>query len=185
MNRNTLAIGLTFGFVLALAIGKAEAGEIPFNGSLSGTSNNTEMDLNGDGVKNALIVGGAKSTQGSSTVQGPAGEFVFSGAVPCPEGSVGLTETPGTAGLVFRFNSTGDLLIEKDTSFTQCFDLSTGLFFGSGTGVITGGTGRFAGATGSFEYTHCTGETLFFEQPPGDRGFFSFTCEFTGTIITP
>jgi hypothetical protein len=84
--------------------------------------------------------------------------------------------------LVFRFNRTGDLLIEKDTAFTQCFDLSTGRFFGSGTGVIAGGTGRFAGATGSFEYTNCTGETLFFEQPPGDRGFFAFTCEFTGTI---
>lgn len=53
-----------------------------------------------------------------------------------PTGRSGCwTETPGTAGLVFRFHSTGDLLIEKDTAFTQCFDLSTGRFFGSGTAV--------------------------------------------------
>ena len=184
MNRKNLLIGLTLGFAATLVLNKAEAGQIPFRGSLSATSVNIEMDIDGDGVKNALIVGGAKSTLGQSLVQGPTGEFVFSAAVSCPAGSIGLKETPGTAGLVFRFNSTGDLLFEKDTAFTQCFDLSTGHFFGSGTGVITGGTGRFAGATGSFEYTDCTGETLFFEQPPGERGFFAFTCEFTGTINT-
>jgi hypothetical protein len=184
MNKSSWTIGLACSVVIVLANSRAEARQIPFNGSLSATSVSNEMDIDGDGVKNSLIVGGAKSTQGSSTVQGPGGEFVVSEAVPCPEGSVGLTETPGTAGLIFRFERTGDLLIEKDTSFTECVDPSTGLFFGSGTGVIMGGTGRFAGATGSFEYTHCTGETLFFEQPPGDQGFFSFTCEFTGTINT-
>ena len=184
MNRNSLLLGLTLGFAATLALSKAEAGQIPFRGTLSATSVSIEMDLNRDGVKNALIVGGAKSTLGQSLVQGPTGEFVPSAAVSCPAGFVGLTETPGTAGLVFRFNHTGDLLIERDTAFTQCFDLSTGRHFGSGTGVIAGGTGRFAGATGTFEYTNCTGETLFFEQPPGDRGFFAFTCEFRGTINT-
>jgi hypothetical protein len=141
------------------------------------------MDLNGDGVKNGLIAGGAKSTLGQSLVQGPTGEFVPSAAVPCPNGYTGFTQTPGTGGTVFRFHSTGDLLIERDTAFTQCFDLSTGRHFGGGTGVIAGGTGRFAGATGSFEYTNCTGETLFFEQS-GERGFFAFTCEFRGMINT-
>jgi hypothetical protein len=184
MNKRSWTIGLAFGFVTTLALGRAEAGQIPFKGSFSGTCVSTEIDINGDGVKNVLIMGGAKSTLGSSTVQGLGGEFLFSEAVSCPDGSVGLTETPGTAGLVFRLNSTGDLLTEKDTSFTECFDLSTGRFFGNGTGVITGGTGRFAGATGSFEYTKCIGQVLFFEQPPGDRGFCSFTCEFTGTINT-
>lgn len=184
MNRNSLLIGLTLSFMTTLAFGRAEAGQIPFRGTLSATSISTEMDINGDGVRNALIVGGAKSTLGQSLVQGPGGEFVSSAAVPCPAGSVGLTETPGTAGLVFRFHGTGDLLIERDSAFTQCFDLSTGHFFGSGTGVIAGGTGRFADATGNFEYTNCTGETLFFEQPPGERGFFAFTCDFRGTINT-
>jgi len=184
MNKRSWTIGLAVGVGIALASGRAAAGHFPFKGSLSATSITTEMDINQDGVKNGLFLGGAKSTLGPSTVQGPAGEFVLSRSVTCPSGYVGLTETPGTGGLVFRFDSTGDLLFEKDTSSTLCFDPVTGLFFGSGAGDITGGTGRFAGATGSFEYTHCTGNTLFFEQPPGDHGFFTDTCEFTGTINT-
>jgi hypothetical protein len=90
---------------------------------------------------------------------------------------------PGTGGLVFRFDSTGDLLIEADTSLPLCFDPSRGIFFATGTGVITGGTGRFAGATGSFEYTNCAGKQLLASAVEG-RAFFSFTCEFTGTINT-
>src|SRR5262249_3483596 len=145
------------------------------------TTSSTEMDIDGDGVKNALLVGGAKSTLGSSTVQGPAGEFP-SGPVSCPAGQLGFTETPGTGGLVFRFDSTGELLTEADTSFTLCFDPSTGIFSSSGTGDITGGTGRFDGATGSFEYTTCTSKLLFFDAV--GNLFTAGTCEFTGTINT-
>lgn len=141
------------------------------------------MDIDGDGAKNGLIVGGAKSTLGSSTVQGPAGEFVFSGPATCPNGNAGFnfTQAPGTAGQVFRFDSTGDLLIEEDTSGTLCFDPTTELFLFTGTGAITGGTGRFDGATGSFEY-NCTSEILFGPDTEGNA-LGHVTCEFTGTII--
>src|SRR5262245_22460673 len=127
MNRKRLTIGLTLSCVISLASGRAEAGQLPFKGTLSATASSTEMDINGDGVKNALAVAGAKSTLGSSTVQGPNGEFPPA-AVPCPDGQSGFTETPGTGGLVFRFNSTGDLLYERDTSFRVCLDSSTGIF---------------------------------------------------------
>jgi len=49
MNRNSLAVGLAFGFVTTLALGRAEAGQIPFRGSLSGTCVSTEMDIDRDG----------------------------------------------------------------------------------------------------------------------------------------
>jgi hypothetical protein len=87
-------------------------------------------------------VGGAKSTLGSSTVQGPAGEFVVSGPATCPNGNPGveITLVPGTGGQVFRFNSTGDLLFERDISFTAtaCSDSSTIIVFGGGTGEFRG-----------------------------------------------
>ena len=38
MNRNSLLLGLTLGFAATLALSKAEAGQIPFRGTLSATS---------------------------------------------------------------------------------------------------------------------------------------------------
>jgi hypothetical protein len=185
MDTKRLAIVGAVALVMAGATSRAEAGNLPFKGSLSGTISSTEMDLDPGGEKNGLLIGGAKSTLGSSTFQGPSGEFVDSDFVTCPSGYGGFAEVTvpagGTAGLVFRFDSTGDLLFERDTSFTGCIS-NTGIFFGSGRGDITGGTGRFAAATGSLEYPSCTGNVLFIDD--AGRVFDSITCEFNATINT-
>ncbi len=183
MNRKSLAVGLTFSFVIALASGSAEAGKIPWKGSFSGSFVNTQSDTNGDLQKGSLNTGGIKGTLGPATFQS-VGEFVFSGSGTCPNGNAGsiFTLLPGTGHGVHRFDSTGDLLITEVASETLCFDPSTEIQFFSGTDNITGGTGRFAEATGSITVSG-TAKTLFEDAAGNFFGEFSGTFE--GTLITP
>ena len=183
MNRKSLTIGLTLSCVIALGIGKAEAGKLPLKASFSGSFVNTQSDTNGDGQKGGLNSGGTKGTLGPGTFQS-VGEFVFSGPGTCPNGNPGFIFTllPGMGHGVGRQDSTGDLTFTELTSETICFDPITTIQFFSGAENITGGTGRFAGATGSDTFSG-TARTLFEDAAGNFFGEFSGTLE--GTIITP
>ncbi len=188
MNRNSLAVGLTCSFVIALGIGKADAGKIPSKGTFSGTFVNTQIDTDGNGEKAGFSSVGVKGTLGSSTLQG-VNEFVFSGPATCPNGNAGFEFTllrpllpAAPAQFVQRFDSTGDLLFIVETSATICFDPITQIQFFSGTTENIGGTGRFEGATGTGEFSG-TAKTLFEDAAGNFFGEQSGT--FTGTIITP
>ena len=182
MNRKSLAIGLALSCVIALGIGKAEAGKLPLKASFSGSFVNTQSDTNGDGQKGGLNTGGFKGTLGSGTFQSVV-ELVFSGPGTCPNGNPGFnfTSLPGTGHSVGRHDSTGDLTFTEVTE-TLCFDPATLIQFFSGTETITGGTGRFAGATGSDTFSG-TAKTLFEDAAGNFFGEFSGTLE--GTLITP
>ncbi len=183
MNRKSLAVGLTCSFVIALGIGRTEAGQIPFNGSFSGTFVNTQVDTNGDGSKGFWATGAGKSTQGSITGQN-VGELEFSEPATCPNGNAGfnLTVVPGgPANSVVRVGSTGDLLFGTFTE-TVCFDPITGIQFFSGTVTFTGGNGKYEGATGTGTFEG-TGTTLFADA--AGNFFGQFSEEFSSTIIIP
>ena len=185
MNAKMLAVGLAMGLVMAVVIGRAEALTIPNSGSFSGSFVNTEIDTNGDGGKAALQMVDTKGTLGSSSIRG-VNEFAFSAEATCQNGNAGFEFTlvsGGPAQFVQRFNSTGDLLFQKLTSSTECFDPTTGINFFSAEGNFTGGTGKFAGATGSFT-VEGTATVLFFDAAKGNF-FGEESGTFTGTIITP
>ena len=89
MNRKSLVIGLTLSCVIALSIGKTEAGKLPLKASVSGSFVNTQSDTNGDGQKGGLNSGGVEGTLGPGTFQS-VGEFVFSGPGTCRTATRGL-----------------------------------------------------------------------------------------------
>lgn len=186
MNRKSLIVGLTCSLI-ALGLGKADAGEIPVKFSFSGAFVNTQTDANEDGQKGGFISLGTKGTLGSGTLQGVS-EFVFSGPATCPNGHAGVELTllqppePERSKFVHRFDSTGDLLFIVQTSATICFDPLTEIQFFNATSENIGGTGRFVDATGTSECSG-TAKTLFEDAAGNFFGEQSGTC--TGTLITP
>ncbi len=188
MNTKRSTMGAAMVLVMAIAIGSAEAGNIPLKGSFSGTSVSLASDTNGDGLKASLAIVGFKSTQGSGTEQAVS-ELQNPNAPdppsPCllPSGEPGLELTllPGTGREVARFDSTGDLLFREITSETLCIDSTTFTTFSfSETAIITGGTGKYEGATGSNTFEG-TGKVL----DPAGTGLSELSGTFTGTIILP
>jgi len=151
MNRNHVTISTALVFLFAGAVGAADAKDAKtktrsFQESFSGSYVNAgTQSLNMLGVNSTLL--------GESTLQRVD---QFGAPVPgsCPNGDAGLifTLVPGTGHGVARNTATGALIFQQDTSSTVCLDLTNGIYYFSGAGVITGGTGRFAGATGSYTF---------------------------------
>lgn len=179
MSMKSSAVGLAIGLTMAVAIGRAEAREIPFNGSYSGTFRETQIDTNGDGAKAEWAMFTANTNLGEVTAQFVIEDSILPEPVTCPEGNLEFTGV--VRRLVLRFPN-GDLLFTEGLTRTGCFDPATGTFSINNTATFSGGTGKFAGATGSFE-DNLTGGVLAFD-PVTFQGFGHFTGEFTATIIT-
>lgn len=180
MNMNKLAVGFAVVLVMAVATGSAEAKEINFEESFSGSVVGTQIDTNSDGRPAALAITEGISNLGPTTRQA-VNEFAPSASVPCPSGKVGSTLVMGR--LVVRLDKKkGDLFFVKSSSGTLCFDPTTGISTGSQVGDIIGGTGRFDGATGSVEINFTATRLV---ADPAGRQFNSVIGTLTGTIITP
>jgi len=176
-------VGLIFSCLTILTSSKAEARNISWKASFSGSIVNTQSDTNNDHQKSGLLSGGFTSTLGSGTVQSVT-EFALSGPGTCPNGNAGFIATmlPGTGHSVYRFDSTGDLLFFELSSAVLCFDPITTIQFYSWVDNITDGTGRFVGATGSSTGSGTT--KVLFDDGAGNF-FAEFSSKIEGTIITP
>ena len=189
MNKRNWTIGLAFSFVIALANGRAEAKDIPWKGSFSGSFVTTQTDTNGDGQKAFLSLLGFKGTLGSSTDQSVTESVISQPATTtCESGNAGLNlelappPSGGAWSYVNRFDKTGDLIFGEYTSVAACLDSVTLIQFYRGTFSITGGTGRFEGATGTGEFSG-TARVLFDD---GEGNFFGKqNGTYTATIVTP
>jgi len=150
------ALGTTIALAIAAPTAHAQT-TIPSTGTFSGTFISTQIDSNADGLnalkQNVRLLTGAL---GASTIDG-LNEFSVAGPGICPTGNPGTLFTqlvaPAPAGLVQRFDQTGDLLIMTQTSGSACLDGTTGVLLTQAAGVIAGGSGSLAGATGTFNLT--------------------------------
>ncbi len=183
MNRNSLAVGLAFSFVIALGSGRAEARDIPVKGDFAGTFLTARIDLNNDGG----LAGGGTWVEKSNLGQSSAHFAIEDVSVPptsaCPAGQL---ETALVAGSVANtFLHTRDQLFIQLTSRILCVDLVTGAFSAHTIATITGGTGKFAEATGSVDYRF-TGFTLLADFDPASNQLCgSFTGTVEGTLTLP
>ena len=184
MKIQSVALGFALGLIGTSFLGQAEAKEIKWKASASGTFVNTEVDTNGDGGKAGLSTFSGKGSLGSFTAQALQ-EFVFTGECVSPDGNAGvqLEVLPGgPQTFSVRFDSTGDLLHGTVISQTTCIDLTTGIQSFTSTSVLDGGTGRFEGASGGGEATG-TGLGTFDD---GAGNFFgNFTETFEAKITLP
>jgi hypothetical protein len=200
-------LGLTF-----LAGGVAHAGTQKFTSSSSGTGISIPIDVDSDSCfaapsgavvctdySNYSNVSGQKSPGGRFTSQSVfeydpvsgagcnIGGKVVPGIASCTlagssEQGCEFESVGGTA--VERDDATGDLLFTTFVS-TVCGDLSSGPPFNitaSGTGTITGGTGKNAGAKGT-STTTVHGQIL--TSDAAGHGISWSEGSETGTITTP
>ena len=135
---------------MAVAIGRAEAADIPLRGEFAGTFLTSRINLNNDGE---LAGWGTEVVEDELLGQSSNQVIVENALVPptgaCREGRLEFHLVAGR--IVATFLNTRDQLFSELTSRTLCLNPANGRFRGRDTGAFTGGTGRFAGATGSFE----------------------------------
>jgi hypothetical protein len=135
----------------------ASGGQVPFNGSYSGTAtltSSTSATFSGTGIATQL---GFSTNKGNSVVTGPDNS--------CPGGLANNHYETLTA-------ANGDTLTL--ISYDVACPTSPWMFHGTGHWVVTGGTGRFSGAAGQGTFD---GHSDF------NQGVFSF--QLTGTISVP
>jgi hypothetical protein len=194
------ALLIVLGFVLLVAVIKAEAGERKFKFRASGSGISSPIDTNGDGIP-------ASSTtiRGSSNL-GPVSIHAVNetklalsnpgdptSVVPCqlPDDSPGLVFSLVQAHSVYRVGS-GDLFVGqasggagnclKLTCFGAPGQILPGCVFSSNIDVaVIGGTGRFSGASGLIELNGMG--TIVLPHPTGL--FVGFSAEGTGTLVIP
>ena len=161
------------GCCMAFGPGYANAAELPFKGTFSGTNVATSLDLNGDGQPADLATFAGKTSLGRVTVQGVFDNQDVFDVEGCPEGTSVKQELVQRRDAI-RF-ANGDLLFTDFSSQTTCVleDLTITV---EGAGNFNGGTGKFAGATGFFEVSG-TGSVLI------PFVFVDFTIDLEGTLI--
>ena len=181
MAMKEVLLGVTLAPIFWGAATEATSREIQLRLKYSGSGMATQGNTNRDAIKAGLGILGCTSNLGRCTAQG-VGEAVLAGPATCPNGNKGinLNLLPGTGHGVTRFEKTGDLLFTEILSETACFDTITGVLFKSGTGNITGGTGRFAGATGQTQFQGT--QWLLYIDADGNA-FAAQNGSATGTII--
>jgi hypothetical protein len=130
---------------------------VPFRGYYSGTSaftSATTVTFSGAGISTYL---GSSTNEGHVVVTGPDNS--------CPGGLANVNNETLTA-------ANGDLLMF--ISYDVACPMRPGVFHGTGSWVVTGGTGRFSGATGQGTID---GYSDF------NQGLFSF--QMTGAVSAP
>jgi hypothetical protein len=180
----TLAASVAMVLVMAVGSGQAEAKDIKYNGTFSGSVTATEIDTNTDGFKAALFTVNGKTNLGPTDVQAVI-EFVPAGPATCLDGQMGieLTPVPGIRRGVIRFErKDGDLLLTEVSSQTRLCASASGIQFLDAVLDFIGGTGQFENANGSITVTATT-QVLF--QDGVGHFLGAQSGEFTGTIIVP
>jgi hypothetical protein len=187
--KSALGIIILAGLLLLAARKDARANTVNFKGTFSGSTTTTFFSF--DGVNLA----GQGSAAGEQT---PGGRFILqsigedapdgkSCTVPGGIPNAGTEFTLVGEATVLRFEPTGDLLYNHDTSRTTCIDFSSGSppfpFVGSSSGVITGGTGKYAGASGS--HTVSSSGVVLSLPSAGFGAFGAFSGTVTGTMTIP
>ena len=150
-----LSLIIASGLLLLAAQNDASANTVNFKSTFSGSTTTAFFSFDGVNLAAQGLADGEQNPGGRFTLQSigqdaPDGQTC---TVPGGTPSAGTEFTLVGEAAVLRFEPTGDLLYNHDTSRTTCIDFSSGTppfpFVGSSSGVITGGTGKYAGATGS------------------------------------
>jgi hypothetical protein len=180
----TFAVSVAMALVMAGGSGRAEARDIQYDGTFSGSVTATAIDTNADGLKAASFTVNGKTSLGPTDVQAVI-EFAPLGPATCPDGQAGieLAPVPEIRRGVIRFErKDGDLLLTEVSSQTRLCASPSGMQFLDAVLDFIGGTGRFANATGSITVTATT-QVLFRDAAGHFLGAQS--GEFTGTIVVP
>ena len=193
MHRNFLTIATALMFMLAGAVGAAEARTRHVHCKGAGTfvdGVETHIDTNGDGQSAGVDQGLQNCNIGRLFFQEELEWIPRPVTSACP---VGTTEemfidpTHGQQRGVSTNEKTGDQRFSKLTSATLCVNFATLpiTFTSSGQGETIGGTGKYTGATGTGEF-HSAGSYLIFGFKDGVfGGFGQFTFTNDDTLILP
>jgi hypothetical protein len=211
MRKGAIRLFGGFAALVLLAGGVAHAGTQKFTSSFSGTAISIPIDVDSDSCNKApngatvctdssvyFNLAGKSSPGGRFTsqsiveydpVSGP-GCNILGTSTPIASCTLAASSEQGCefqsvgGAEVDRDNSTGDLLFSTGSS-TLCEDVSSGPPFNftiSGTGTITGGTGKNAGATGTSTAT-AHGQVLTADAAGHAIAWAEGSS--TGTVTTP
>jgi hypothetical protein len=148
-------------------------------GYAAGSFINTTFSFDGGTDTLATYIGA--DTLGGEGVTQDVAEFYDSGdSCTATDGTVGevfdLYEQVGVdtyvdGGQVYNFSDTG----------SECISLTTGVFNGSGSYIIFGGSGKFVGASGIIE-AYFSGQELAVPSSPGSGFFGSAQASYYGSV---
>lgn len=169
------------GVLLSAGLGQAEAKDIRFSASTSGSFVSTTIDTNEDNTPGSLFSLEGKSRLGQVSVELLA-EFAFGPPTAACPGAF-LEGTVVTAQAVMRLQKRkGDLIFLESTSGSVCL-APDGTFSRENAPIdVMGGTGRFLNASGSLSADF---DGVFLITDPALRSFGSVVSELTGTITIP
>jgi hypothetical protein len=157
LNMKNASIAIFGAFLLCAAPAVASADDqVPLRAAYTSNmtfTSQTTMTLVGEG--HATQLGHATN----------AGSVAVVGAAPCDGGFIAVNDDTLTA-------ANGDSISIEITE-TVC-PVGPGIYSGTGTFVVLGGTGRFAGATGGGDWAGT-----------GDFNVATVTCNLNGTISHP
>ena len=184
-----LSLIIAAGLLVYGARQDARANTVDFKSTFSGSTITAFFSFDGVNLAGQGIAAGDQNPGGRFTLQS-IGEDAPDGktcTVPGGTPNAGTEFTLVGEATVLRFEPSGDLLYNHDTSRATCIDFSSGTppfpFVGSSSGVITGGTGKYAGASGSHAI-NSSGVVL--SLPSSGFGAFGAFCgTVTGTLTTP
>jgi hypothetical protein len=184
-----LSLIIAAGLLLLAAQHDARANTVEFKGRFSGSTTTAFFSFDGVNLAGQGIAAGEQNPGGRFTLQS-IGEDAPDGktcTVPGGTPNAGTEFTLVGEATVLRFEPTGDLLYNHDTSRTNCIDFSSGTppfpFVGSSSGVITGGTGKYARASGS--HTVSSSGVVLSLPSAGFGAFGAFNGTVQGTLSTP
>ena len=193
MKRNFMTISTALMFMLAGAVGAAEAGTRHVHCQGAGTfvdGVETHIDTNGDGQSAGVDQGLQNCNIGRLFFQEELEWIPRSVTSACPAGTTEesfIDPTHGQQRGISTNEKTGDQLFGKITSATLCLNGSAFPFpfTVSGQFELIGGTGKYTGATGTGE-VHSAGSFLSFGVKDGVfGGFGQFTFTSDGTLTLP
>jgi len=185
-----LAVITAVGLFLIAWQQDAHAKTVNFESTFSGSGVSAFFSFDGVNLAGQSIAGGEQKPGGRFTLEAIGQDAPDGKTCTVPGGTpnAGTEFTLVGEATVLRFEPTGDLLYNHDTSRTTCIDFSSGTppfpFVGSASGVIIGGTGKYAGASGSHT-VRSSGVILSLPSEPGFGSFAAFSGTTTGTLTTP
>lgn len=173
-----VVLGYMWGMILAVTTTNAETltHSLKFEGTFSGTTLASVIDLNNDGDKAEVITYAGRTTLGPVTVQGVSDDIVFPPNDECLQGGLNLYERRD----VFRL-LTGELLYAEYTDQRICISFAPS-FSVTAKGEFIGGTGRYTNVSGTFE---ATAEGQFVLSDTFKNGLTAFTAKINGKLKIP